>query len=55
MQYHFDQLTILMNYFNDEMKNEICPNDSRFRKDIRCLEEGHIDEAEAEKVKIENK
>jgi hypothetical protein len=32
------------------MEEIICPNDSRFRSDIRFYEEGKITEAEAEKL-----
>ena len=42
-----------MNYINLEMAGIICPNDSRFRNDIRFYEEGKIEESEAEKVVIE--
>jgi hypothetical protein len=42
-----------MNYKNPEMVGYIAPTDSRFRGDLRLYEEGHIELADAEKIKIE--
>lgn len=46
-------MAIMMNYINEEMRNQISPTDSRFRNDIRFYEEGHIEQADAEKLAIE--
>ena len=37
------------------MEEVICPTDSRFRNDLRCYEEGRIEEAEVEKNFIERR
>jgi len=34
---------------------ELCPTDSRLRPDIRCLEQGKIDDAAEKKVYLEEK
>jgi len=44
-----------MNYKNEDMDGVVCPNDSRFRDDIRFYEQGKIEQAEAEKIIIEEK
>ena len=44
-----------MNYMNRQMEEALPKTDSRFRGDIRMFEEGMIDEADEEKVKIEEK
>jgi len=43
-----------MNYLNEEMRNSICPNDSRFRMDQRLFEEGLVQEADDAKLAIED-
>lgn len=53
MQYMFNQFTLLVNYYSKEMKGYIPHTDSRYRGDIRCYEEGEIDQAEIEKTNIE--
>ena len=42
-----------MNQKTDEMTGIIAPTDSRFRMDNRLFEQGLIDEADAEKIEIE--
>ena len=37
------------------MEETICPTDCRFRNDLRCYEEGRIEESEAEKNLIERR
>lgn len=36
-------------------KSSICPTDSRLRPDIRLMEEGHIEKAAKEKIRLEEK
>ena len=55
MQYYFDHLAILMNYKNKQMEEIVCPTDCRFRNDLRCYEEGRIEESESEKNLIEKR
>ena len=42
-----------MNYKSDEMEGIIAPTDARFRMDNRLFEQGLLDEADVEKVEIE--
>jgi hypothetical protein len=42
-----------LNYKNKEMQGIIAPTDSRWRNDLRYFEEDLIDEADLEKVEIE--
>ena len=42
-----------MNYQSPEMKELIAPTDSRWRVDNQLFEQGLVDEADAEKVEIE--
>ena len=37
------------------MEDTICPTDCRFRNDLRCYEEGRIEESESEKNLIERR
>lgn len=53
LQFYFQKGTILLNHKSDEMVGVIAPTDSRFRMDERLYEEGKIDEADKEKVHIE--
>ena len=39
----------------DWMKERLCPTDSRLRPDIRLMEAGQIDEAAADKTRLEQK
>lgn len=53
LQYFYSKFAIIMNYKNDNMIGVIAPTDSRWRMDERFYEEGKFDEAEREKVLIE--
>ena len=53
MQYYFDSTSILLNARTDEMQDCLPPTDTRFRKDLQFFEQGLIDEADAEKIEIE--
>ena len=53
LQFFFGAETCLLNYQCPEMSGIVAPTDSRFRMDMRLMEEGEIDEAEDEKVAIE--
>ena len=53
MQYMFSTFTVLMNYVSDDMNGYLPPTDSRYRNDLRCYENGEIEQAEIEKVSIE--
>lgn len=55
LQYYFDYDSILMNYVCEDMKDNIAPTDSRFRNDQRYYEEGQMEEAEIEKVAVEER
>ena len=54
MQYMFNNVSVVMNYFNNEMREVLPRTDCRFREDQRLYEEGHVDEADAVKLKIED-
>ena len=54
MQYYFFKKSPLMNFLSSEMASYICPTDSRFRGDIRNLEEGNFDQATHQKLEIED-
>lgn len=53
LQFFFSAETCLLNYQCPEMKGIVAPTDSRFRMDMKLMEEGKIDDAEDEKVAIE--
>lgn len=53
MQFYFDAMTILLNARTDGMEGTIAPTDTRFRRDAQLYEQGLIEEAEAEKIEIE--
>ena len=55
MQFYFDPDTILLNARTDQMLGTVAPTDTRYRKDIQLFENGQIDEADKEKVKIEKR
>jgi len=46
-------MTILLNARTDGMEGTIAPTDTRFRRDAQLYEQGLIEEAEAEKIEIE--
>lgn len=49
--YYFSTLALTLN----EPEEEVAPTDSRRRPDQRLMEEGHWDEANAEKQRLEEK
>jgi oxysterol-binding protein-related protein 3/6/7 len=51
--YGFTAFGITLNEINPEIRQRLPPTDSRFRPDVRALEEGNIDLAEEEKVRVE--
>ena len=51
--YHYNKYALLLNYKSKQMEGFVAPTDSRFRKDQRLYEEGKIEEADAEKLLIE--
>ncbi|GJQ68247.1 hypothetical protein Trydic_g10772 [Trypoxylus dichotomus] len=53
--YQFTGFAMSLNELNPLMGNAICPTDSRFRPDIRKLEQGDIDGAAIEKTRLEEK
>jgi hypothetical protein len=53
LYYGFTRFAIELNEFTDDLKDVLPPTDTRFRPDQRCLEEGEIEKAEAEKQRIE--
>ena len=40
--YSFTRFAFMLNELNDEIKDKIAPTDSRFRPDMRKMEEGDI-------------
>ena len=55
LYYGFTRFAIEVNEFTDNLNDVLPPTDSRFRSDQRYLEEGHVDKAELEKQRIEEK
>ena len=53
LQYYFYKDSIYLNYLPIEMNGVISPTDSRYRLDQRLFEEDQADEADEEKVLIE--
>jgi oxysterol-binding protein-related protein 3/6/7 len=53
--YGFTTWAITLNEITPDLREEgvLCPTDSRLRPDVRALEEGDMDTAEAQKVKVE--
>ena len=47
--------TLLLNYKSADMDGYLAPTDSRFRNDMRLFEEGKLDEADQEKIRLEVK
>lgn len=54
-QYNFRKFSCALNHFSEEMNGVIAPTDSRLRGDMRLFEEGKMDLADAEKVRLEVK
>ena len=53
--FQFNLLSVNMNFKSDEMEGTIAPTDTRFRNDMRLYEEGKVDEADEEKIRLEVK
>lgn len=51
--YGFTSFGITLNEITEDVKGKLPPTDSRFRPDVRALEEGDIDEAEEQKIRLE--
>lgn len=51
--YGFTSFGITLNEITDDIANKIPPTDSRHRPDVRALENGDLDTAEAQKAKVE--
>lgn len=51
--YSFTEFAYMLNEFNDEIKQKVAPTDSRWRPDMRKMEEGDIDASADEKNRIE--
>ena len=54
-QFGFSHVTMNLNYICPEMREWIAPTDSRLRYDMRLYEEGLVDEADEEKIRLEVK
>lgn len=54
LQFFFNEVSMMMNDKNDNMKGVIAPTDSRWRHDMRLYEEGKIDESDQAKFVIED-
>ncbi|KAH9496211.1 Oxysterol-binding protein- protein 1 [Bulinus truncatus] len=53
--YHFSLFSMTLNELLPGMKEALPPTDSRFRPDIRSMEEGKIDQSAEEKNRVEEK
>tara|TARA_B110000285_G_C15013869_1_gene557925 strand:+ start:741 stop:1073 length:333 start_codon:yes stop_codon:yes gene_type:complete len=53
--YNFTYQGLLLNHITPQMSGIIAPTDSRFRHDQRFFEEGKVQDAEKEKVRLEVK
>lgn len=51
--YGFTAFGITLNEITGDLESKLPPTDSRFRPDVRALEEGNVDEAEAHKARLE--
>ncbi|KAL0950915.1 hypothetical protein HGRIS_007673 [Hohenbuehelia grisea] len=51
--YGFTSFGMTLNEVTPDMKGKLPATDSRYRPDVRALEEGDLDTAEAEKVRVE--
>ena len=40
--YNFTEFAFMLNELNDEIKSKVAPTDSRYRPDMRKMEEGDI-------------
>ncbi|EPQ60901.1 hypothetical protein GLOTRDRAFT_135500 [Gloeophyllum trabeum ATCC 11539] len=53
--YGFTYFGITLNEITPDLEGKLPPTDSRFRTDVRALEEGNMERAEAEKLRIEER
>jgi hypothetical protein len=53
--YNFTLYSMFLNQLDESTRERLAPTDSRLRPDVRCLEEGDIDAAAAEKNRLEEK
>ncbi|KAG9223005.1 hypothetical protein CCMSSC00406_0000306 [Pleurotus cornucopiae] len=51
--YGFTSFGITLNEITSDIEGKLPPTDSRFRPDVRALEEGDLDRAEDEKLRVE--
>lgn len=51
--YGFTAFAITLNETTSDLQGKLPPTDSRYRPDVRALEEGHIDLAEEQKAQLE--
>ncbi|GJE85969.1 oxysterol-binding protein-domain-containing protein [Phanerochaete sordida] len=51
--YGFTYFGITLNEITPDLENKLPPTDSRWRPDVRALEEGNLDLAESEKARVE--
>jgi oxysterol-binding protein-related protein 3/6/7 len=51
--YGFTSFAITLNEITPDLEGKLPPTDSRFRPDVRALEEGDLDRAEEEKRRVE--
>lgn len=51
--YGFTSFGITLNEITSDIEAKLPPTDSRFRPDVRALEEGDLDRAEDEKLRVE--
>ncbi|KAG6842480.1 hypothetical protein C0991_000006 [Blastosporella zonata] len=51
--YGFTSFGITLNELTSDLVDNLPPTDSRYRPDVRALEEGHVDIAEEQKVRVE--
>ena len=54
-QYGFTRFAITLNELSPEMLRNLPPTDSRFRPDMRALEDGHPEAASKQKVRVEDR
>jgi hypothetical protein len=51
----FEMISVNLNYINEELRQQLPPSDTRLRGDQRLYEEGRVDEADEEKIRLEVK
>ena len=55
LMYQFTSWTIQLNHLTEALKSKLPPTDSRLRSDQRALENGDLDLATSEKMRLEDK